>query len=610
MNTINIIQNKDVYELKFAYDRRAIDLVKQVPGRKWIPDRKVWTIPTQQLGLLLNTFKDTPYENVLNLVSDEQLNINSAITSTKSIPTVDLSDVTFYCKSGSALYEHQKDFLRYAIDRQNRLSRSGFILADEQGMGKTVDVINLAMYNKERYGYKHCLILCCINSSKYNWYNDIIDHTQGKEVGYILGTRKKRDGSEKSGTSKHKLADLKLRKMYGDATGQDLPYFLILNIEGLRHRDNRSYPITEELIHMIDNDELQMIAIDEIHKNASPTSLQGKQLLRIKKQSKNPVMWIPMTGTPIVNKPTDVFLPLKLIDGHSFSSYYMWCADFCVYGGFGGHQIIGYKNIPRLKMLLQNNMLRRLKQDVLDLPPKIHYTEYVDNTTYQSKLYSKIAGDIIDRKEQILASLNPLTELLRLRQVNGSPELVDKTLVVDSKYPVKNAKMIRLLELLEEIHERGEKVVIFSNWVDPLRTLYKFIATKYGVVAFTGSMTAEAREISKQKFQTDPSITILLGTIGSAGTSHTFTAANNIIFYDEPWTPAAKAQGEDRCHRIGTNRPVNIYTLITRNTVDQRVNDILYRKEAISNFIIDDSLDIRKNPEILDMLLFDSKRRN
>ena len=149
--------------------------------------------------------------------------------------------------------------------------------------------------------------------------------------------------------------------------GKKLPYFIIMNVEGIRHKSGRSYPIADAIIDLINKREISMIAIDEVHKNTSPSSMQGKQLLRIKKATGRKCMWIPLTGTPITSKPTDVFLPLKLVDGHNFSSFYTWCQKFCVYGGFGGHEIVAYKNIPYLKELLEKNMIRRLKSEVLDL---------------------------------------------------------------------------------------------------------------------------------------------------------------------------------------------------------------------------------------------------
>jgi SNF2 family DNA or RNA helicase len=355
----------------------------------------------------------------------------------------------------------------------------------------------------------------------------------------------------------------------------------------------------DEIIKRIMSGDIGMIACDEIHKNVSSSSLQGKCLAEIKNKTGNTAMWIPITGTPIVNKPTDGYMPLKLIGGHNYKNFYLWCQTFCVYGGYGDHQIVAYKNIPTLKSMLQDNMIRRLKDEVLDLPPKIHITEYVENTNYQQKLYDKVLNQILVDDDGEVRKFNPVTKLLGLRQVNGAPELIDTNLEINDDYLNKNSKLCRLLELLDEaIEERGEKVVIFSNWVEPLKTLYHFISKKYKTCCFIGSMSSELREKHKKVFMTNPEYKVLLGTIGAAGTSNTFTVANTVIFYDEPWTPADKVQGEDRVHRIGTTKSTTIITLMTKGTVDERVHDILYQKEGISNFIVDNRLDFDHNPSL------------
>ena len=194
---------------------------------------------------------------------------------------------------------------------------------------------------------------------------------------------------------------------------------------------------------------------------------------------------------------------------------------------------------------------------------------------------------------------------MKLRQVNGSPELVEE-MPIDTQYYKNNAKLQRLLSLLEEIHERSEKTLIFSNWVEPLRTLYKFIAPRYKVCCFTGTMSEADRQKHKQVFQSNPEYTVMIGTIAAMGTTHTLTAATNVIFYDEPWTPSDKEQATDRAHRIGSTQPINIYTLITAGTIDEKVHNILYTKSGISKFIVD-NLDIRKDPELFDLLLGDSR---
>lgn len=753
---ISIIQNNDVYEIRFKYDPRLLSYIRDVPGRQWIAEHKVWTVPKNNLGWFLNAIKDTPYENQVQLHSDEHIGENEKLESTAvaRIPDIDISDITQYVQEGSVLYPHQLDFLKFAKSKLGK----GFILADDMGClasdtkiivknddlggkdmgssiliiaglndmfrvyhncrtfkilslkedtgeffyntvrdvlykgmrkvywlktyrnsiratgdhefyttrgyvqlhdlkigdyivsnynsqmmydlvlsisedgkeavydivmeepyrnfvannmvvhncGKTLEVLNYALYQHKVSGYKHCLIICCVNSAKFSWQEDIEKHTNGQEHAYILGTRKKRGGGYNYNTSgKKKVEDLETGHMYGDPNAPELPYFIITNIESLRTSEKRKYILEEAIIKMIKSGDLNMIPIDEIHKNASPKATQGKLILDIKKRTGNQVEWIPMTGTPIVNRPTDVYTPLRLVNGHDVKSYYTWCQSFCIYGGFGDYEVVEYKNINFLKEMLQDNMLRRLKTEVLaDLPPKIYYTEYVENTSYQQKLYSDVLKGIYQNKSQILASVNPLAQMLRLRQVNGSPELVETAInVADKEYLAKNAKLCRLIILVDEIIDRGEKVVIFSNWVEPLRTIYRYVSARYKTACYTGTMPEDERQTHKKWFIEDPDCKIMLGTIGALGVNHTLTVANNCILYDMPWQNAARIQAEDRLVRIGQDKPVNVYTLITKDTIDEAVYKILTDKQAISDFMVDDSLDLKKNPELFDLLL-------
>lgn len=603
---ITVIQNNNIYEIRFPYDPVLIELVKNVPGRWWEDKQKMWTIPKDKLGFLINQLKGTPYESQLYIQSNENLNKNETLDATTVIPDIDISDVNFRVADGLYPFKHQLDCMRFTKWRQQNGYKSGYILGDQPGCGKTLQVMNVGLYNRDRKKSKHCLIICCVNTAKYNWEADILKHTNGEEVPYVLGTRFKRDKVTKryDTVSADKLKDLQTGHMYGDVNQPELPYFLIVNIEVFRMKQGKVYSFTKEIIKWINEGKIDLIAIDEIHKNASPSSMQGQQLLKIKQGISQPVEWIPMTGTPITSRPTDVFLPLRLIDGHNNNSYYMWCKEFCVYGGFGNHEIVGYKNIDKLKAMLQPNMLRRLKKDVLDLPPKLYHTEYIENTEYQRKLYKQFQEEIKKSRKSIITAINPMVEFLKLRQINGSPELIDVHCnIEDSGYLAKNAKLARLIELVDEIVSNGEKVIIFSNWVEPLRTLYKFISKRYKTCCYTGTMKADVREKHKQVFMTNPNYPIILGTVGALGTSHTLTAASNIIFYDEPWNPTDREQCEDRGHRPGMTQNLNIYTLITKNTVDENVHKILSKKEGVANYIVDGELDIRNHPELFDIIL-------
>lgn len=607
---ITAVQNNDVYIIRFPYNKDIIALVKNVPGRMWDPDNKYWTIPVDRLGFLVQQLQNTPYEHSLQVYSAERIGQNATLDATASsdIPNIDINNISLYVQNGGHLFQHQTDFLKYAIDRYSRGLYSGFILGDQQGLGKTLEATNLALYNKKYRGLKHCLIISCVNSAKYNWVEDIKKHTNGEYTPYLLGSRKRKNGNIVVGGSADKLKDLTCGHMYGKKEEPVLPFFLIINIEAFHMRQNRRYPITERLATLLNKNYIGMVILDEIHRGCSPTSRQGKQILKLKKDTLgSKVTWLPMTGTPIINKPTDVFLPLKLVDGHTYNSYRNWCEHFCVYGGFGGYNIIAYKNIPQLKQMLQSNMLRRLKQDVLDLPDKLHTIEYVENTAYQAKLYKDIVMDTLAHKDEILSALNPMVKLLKLRQVNGSPELIDKDLVIDNSYLEKNSKMNRLLDLVNIIVSNNEKVVIFSNWVESLRTVYRFLAAHYKVCCYTGTMTSEERELHKKRFIEDPEYKIMIGTIGALGVSHTLTVANNVIFYDLPWNPGTMEQAEDRCHRAGTTSTVNIYSIITKGTVDEKVYNLIMHKDGISKYIVDNQLSFRDHPELLDLLLGDVK---
>ena len=605
---VNVIQVGDRYNIIFPYDQTLIGIIKNVPTRQYDPAKKSWSVHKDKLGWFLNEVKGTVYEHQVRVYSNESINENETIDSTTVIPNIDISRIPYYVKEGATPYAHQLDFMRFAIDRQQRGQMGGFIVADDMGLAKTNESMNLAIYNHKQYRFTHCLIICCINSSKYNWKEDIQLHTRGEYEAYILGTRWKRGkkGHRFDTGGVEKLQDLETGHMYGKEDEPELPYFLIMNIEALRYRVGKKFPICEKLIQMVNSGEIQMCVIDEVHKNVSPSSQQGKQLIKLKEKTPaGALMFLPMTGTPITSRPTDVYLPLKLVDGHTFTDYYHWCLQFCIYGGYGDHEIIGYKNIPYLKNMLQSFMIRRTKDKVLDLPPKIHYTEYVENTKYQQKLYEQLQDEIRRDKEKHVRELNGLSAFLKLRQINGSPELVDTDCKIDGDYLKKNAKLKRLLELLEDAHERGEKTLVFSNWVEPLRTLYRFISKRYKVCCYTGTMKADEREKHKRVFQNNPEYTVMIGTIGAMGTSHTLTAASNIIFYDEPWVPTDKEQASDRAYRIGTKDSLKIFTLISQGTVDDVVHNILYTKDTMAKYIVDGVIDIRGNPELFDMLLGD-----
>ena len=323
------------------------------------------------------------------------------------------------------------------------------------------------------------------------------------------------------------------------------------------------------------------------HKCKDVTSIQGKHLLKLQAET-----MISMTGTPLMNNPLDLFIHLKWL-GYEKHPFYSFKQHYCVFGGFGGYQIVAYKNLDQLKAQFEDIMLRRLKKDVLDLPDKIYTTEYVEMTKNQQKIYNDVYNDLSDNIDKVEAAINPLAELIRLRQATGYTGILSSTIQ-------ESAKLDRLEELIEEIVENGNKAIIFSNWTSMTNPTYERLQ-KYNPAIITGE--TKDRVAEQDKFINDKNCKVIIGTTGAMGTGLTLTAANTVIFLDEPWNKALKDQAEDRAHRIGTKSNVNIITIICKNTIDERIHDLVEQKGRMSDLIVDSKLTKQNRHNLVNFLL-------
>ena len=433
------------------------------------------------------------------------------------------------------------------------------------------------MARKQLYGYKHCLIICGVNSLKWNWLNEI--HTHSNETAHILGQRVKR-GKLVVGGNKDKLDDTSL--MLQDALES---YFIITNIESLRDT-----AIVANLSVLCNQKHISMIAVDEIHKNKNPNSQQSKGLMKLEAECE-----IAMTGTPLMNTPLDLFIIFKWL-GFEKWSFYKFRNHYCQMGGFGGHEITGYKHLDEMQERLDNIMLRRRKEDVLDLPEKTYVDEYVDMTPKQKLIYDEVTAAIKMNIDQISIAPNPLAELIRMRQATGYTGILSSDIQ-------ESAKLDRMEEIVADAIENGRKVVIFSNWTQITDAIYHRLCGRYyGVSCITGETKDEIRQEVVDMFQNTDICKILIGTIGAMGTGLTLHAGTVEIFLDEPWNRANKEQAEDRCHRIGQKQNVTIHTIMCKNTIDERIHELVYEKGALSDAIVDGKVNKNKL-ELLEYLL-------
>lgn len=547
----NVLVKKSAF-VSFDYNPDIVSFIKKMGTRIYNPTDRSWEMPVNNIISLCNKFEN------------EEIKITGTYEDLHKKLDVELPKIEFKTKP----FAHQLDGVRFGLNKKK------FLLCDDQGLGKTKQIIDLVSCLEKTDKINKVLIVCGVNSLKYNWQSEIGIHSD--EEGWVLGTRyRKRSGKAYEGSTKDKLEDL-----------ENLPdcRYIITNIEALRagaekiSKTKYRFPVADKLNELCKKGVISVIAADEIHKMKNPTSLQGRAFLQLSA----PYM-IGMSGTPLMNSPLDLYLPLRWL-GYEDHSFYKFKQHYCNFGGWGGSEVVGFKNMDELRSIMDIIMLRRLKTEVLDLPEKIERIEYVDMTPKQSKIYDEVYNGVMSEINKIKFSDNPLAMMIRLRQATGWTGIV-------SNVVQESAKMQRMEELVEEIAESGQKAIVFSNW-EEITTIAKEKLKRFNPAYITGKKKSNKRMTDVERFQNDPSCKVIIGTLGAMGTGLTLTAAQNVIFLDEPWTRAVRDQAEDRAHRIGTKGTVNVTFLCCKNTIDERIHTIVERKGQVSDAIIDGKITV------------------
>lgn len=539
--------------VSFQYDYHVIETIKAFPQRYYEPSTREWELPIYKLAELQQKLPEFRFEIIDN----------------KSILEKDKTPVIANFAFKTKPYKHQLECFNYGLKYDK------FLLADEMGLGKTKESIDIAVAKKQQNGYTHCLIICGVNSLKWNWVNEV--NTHSNESAWILGQRTLRNGKTRIGSNKDKLEDLSNLDLLNH-------YFIITNIETLRDA-----AIQARMVELFKAKKIQMIVADECHKMKNPTSQQGKAFLKMQADT-----MIAMTGTPLMNNPLDLFIILKWL-GYERHAFYQYKKHYCVFGGFGGYEITGYKNLPELQDQLNQIMLRRRKEDVLDLPEKTYINEFVEMTPKQEQIYKEVTAAIKANIDQIKMANNPLAELIRMRQATGYTGILSSTVA-------ESAKLDRMEELVDEVVENGKKVVIFSNWTQMTDIIAARLRRKYKGVVITGQTADVERQVNVNYFQNNPDCKYIIGTIGAMGTGLTLTAGTVEIFLDEPWNMALKEQCVDRCHRISQKENITIYTIMCKDTIDERIHQIVENKGLLADTIVDGVITKNKE-ELLEFLL-------
>lgn len=522
--------------ISFDYNKDIVDTVKTLSVSHYDKETKEWEVPVTSLAEFLD--KASPID---------EIEIDLLEYKDKKEKTYTLEPYR------TKPFDYQEEGIQYGLNHNK------WLLLDAPGLGKTLQLTYLAQELKQRKNIEHCLIICGINTLKTNWKKEIQKHSDLSCM--ILGER-----VNSKGRTVYEGVPYRLNQLNNKID----EFFVITNVETLRD---------DKIVKALNKgkNKFDMIIFDEVHTCKNPNSIQGKNLLKLKSAKYK----VAATGTLLMNNPLDTYMPLKWV-GAETASYTNFKYYYCIFGGPFNNDLLGYRNLDALKHMLSTCSLRRDKS-LLNLPPKTIINELVDMPDRQRVFYDNVKNGIKDEVDKVkLNTATLLSMVTRLRQATACPGIL-------STENIPSGKIDRCCDLVDQIISDGNKVVVFSTFKETLDAL-KDRLQQYSPLVGTGDVPDEVISSNVDKFQSKDEHKVFLGTWQKCGTGLTLTAATYMIFMDTPWTAAAFEQACDRIYRIGTTKPVTIYNLITSDTIDERVNEIVNDKGALASYIIDDTI--------------------
>ncbi len=451
----------------------------------------------------------------------------SALIKTHNVQSVSI-DYSKY--SHRPPLDHQKT----AIEKLAGSKR--FILADDMGLGKTTSTIIAALET----GAKKILIVCPA-SLKINWQREIANYSD-RPVFIAEGKK--------------------------FSTEDD---FVIVNYDILKNFHDTDPKKKEESILLQSN--FDLVILDEAHMISNVQAQRTKIINHFAKKVNR--VWL-LTGTPMTSRPMNYYNLLNLIESPVAQNWKAYAIRYCQGYQFSAGKrkvwnVSGASNLEELRDRTSKQILRRLKEEVLDLPDKIITPVYLK---LKSKEYENLMGEYYDWYDKNPDESTSLTvqfsKLMKVRKV------------------IANEKVKQTIEFAENILEQGKKVIIFTNFTDTLQTIYQHFGKQ--AVYLDGSCSNSVRQQAVDQFQNNEKITVFVGNLKAAGVGLTLTAAEVVIMNDLSFVPAEHSQAEDRAYRYGQKSNVLVYYPIFENTIEGAIYDILNKKKQIIRTVMGDQI--------------------
>jgi len=468
-----------------------------------------------------------------------------------SIVPIEKTIVMGNLKEKYKLFDHQVEGIEFAKTHKR------VIIADEMGLGKSRQAV-IAAREDEAKG----VLIICPASLKINWQREVKIVYPNDKINVV------ESGKETTITE----AD-----------------WIIVNYDMLpKYRD--------QILGMVERGIIDTAIIDEAHYIKGKKTIRAVNTLDIVTKLERVYA---LTGTPIMNRPIEMFNLLKAIRhpiGRARTVYAKrYCGAFLktIYMKTGRvirfNDETGATNLQELREFTKDSILRRLKKDVLNLPEKIISVQMCELSKDSRKEYDNafdayvewIVNNQIEKNVENIMDARHLVELMKLKQVCS------------------RAKMQRLITDIRSAVEQGNKVIVFSQFTNTIMALKEELSKeKRGsayddshepikAVTLTGQDGMDARQKSVDAFQNDDKTKVFIANIKAGGVGITLTKASIVMFADMEWSPEIHSQAEDRAHRIGQEGTVNVYYYIAEDTIEEDIVEILERKRLIIRELID-----------------------
>lgn len=500
------------------------------------------------------------------------------------------SDTPLTYRSKTKDFDHQSTTLG-AI-----WTKGAFAIFWEQGLGKTKHVLDNAAALYEA-GEIDCLFVVAPNGVHRNWIaEEITKHFSDRVMAKVKGFAYH---SSKAKTKKHQKAAKEIIAHKGLA---------VIAISYSAFMTTGGKPYAKQVL----TKRKCFYVLDESAYIKTPGAKRSKSIVASGRYAEYKRI---LTGTPVSNKPFDIYNQMRFLDPdywkakglgnfNVFKNYFALWKDQMLESGRTFPMLLAYKNLDELHDMIAPDVSRILKEDALDLPPKLYSKRFFDMSPKQSKLYKELRDNYMaDLDGGSVSAELAITRMLRLQQITCGYVAIEEKVIPDPEQPdyfefvpkvvhIEEGKNLRL-KLLEEIVETLEgKAIIWARFTKDIDLIMELLGDR--AVRYDGQVKTDARAEAINSFQHDtpekPGAQFFVANAAAAGTGLTLTKASTTIYYNNNFRLDERLQSEDRNHRIGTKSAVNYIDIVANDTIDDHIINALVEKKDISRIITGDAI--------------------